>query len=298
MTPTWSGLRWRVLGSSVTGVMHRRLGRPNQDALLLPAADAELPLLLAVADGHGNSLSFRSDRGARLAVATAQAICHWSLATADPTNLAAFQCWTVEQLPRYLVSHWRQQVEQDFATYPFSLAEQRVRANSGYDFAYPYLAYGATLLAVMVTASFILYVQLGDGDILTISDDGQVRRPLPQDVRLFDHMTTSLCTEEAWDCVRVAFQRLDEAPPALILAATDGCANSYQDDTGFLQLGSELLSIFRAEGPGRVEQQLTGWLDHTSRAGSGDDITVGLLYRVDLAIQELADVATATPAAR
>ena len=33
------------------------------------------------------------------------------------------------------------------------------------------------------------------------------------------------------------------------------------------------------EGPEFVEQNLTGWLENASESGSGDDITVGIVYQ-------------------
>lgn len=53
--------------------------------------------------------------------------------------------------------------------------------------------------------------------------------------------------------VRVRFQGLAGAPPTLILAATDGYANSFHNETSFQQ----------------VTQDLWGM----------DDITVGLIWR-------------------
>ncbi len=62
--------------------------------------------------------------------------------------------------------------------------------------ANPYLAYGATLLAVALTSSFALYMQLGDGEILIVSDAGEVTQPLLKDERLLANETTSLCLEK------------------------------------------------------------------------------------------------------
>src|SRR5437762_3460246 len=65
------GLMWRITGGSWRGISHVRSGLRNQDAIkysLSPAGDAAV---LAVADGHGSALSFRSDLGSRFAVETA-----------------------------------------------------------------------------------------------------------------------------------------------------------------------------------------------------------------------------------
>ncbi len=69
-----------------------------------------------------------------------------------------------------------------------------------------------------------------------------------------------------------------EAAPALILVSTDGYANSFADDAGFLQVGSDLLNILRAQGLDEVTANLDGWPAEASEQGSGD-VTLGLLYR-------------------
>jgi hypothetical protein len=155
--------------------------------------------------------------------------------------------------------------------------------------ANPLIAYGSTLLTVLITPAFVLYLQLGDGDILTVTTAGEVSRPLPKDERLFANETTSLCVPHAWQDMRVGFHALTEALPALILLATDGYANSFRTDAGFLQVGSDLLEVLKTEGAEVVKEQLVTWLTDTSVRGSGDDITLGVLYRTDI-IRQRSDV--------
>ncbi len=147
--------------------------------------------------------------------------------------------------------------------------------------AKPGLAYGATLLSVLVTDSFILYLQLGDGDILTVSETGQVERPMPRDERLLGNETTSLSSEQAWRDVQVRFQVTAGTPPALILLSTDGYANSFRDESSFSKVGSDLLDLLRAEGVDKVNDSLKLWLAEASQAGNGDDITLGIICRMD-----------------
>jgi len=270
---------WQAAGSSVRGAAHQRGGLPNQDALQLPDPAAGLPLVLALADGHGSPHSFRSDRGARLAVAAAHAVCRQLPAAPATTALTAIKRWAEDALPRQLICHWRETVDCDLAADLFTPDELGCLGIEHHNTLRRYLAYGATLLVVVVAATFVFYLQLGDGDILAVSDEGRVSRPLPQDERLLANVTTSLCSPQAWRDVRFSFQALINAPPALILAATDGYANSYRDETGFLQVGADLLASIRAEGLAPVAANLASWLDEVSREGSGDDVTVGLLYR-------------------
>ncbi len=268
---------WRTLKASVRGAAHHRTGLPNQDAVRVACSVDGLSLIVALADGHGSAKSFRSQRGARSAVAVTLKVCG-TLFKLD--SLSRIKRWAEEQLPLELVRHWRERVDRSLARRPFTPAElesldpagrRQVEANL-------YLAYGSTLLAVIVAPTFILYLQLGDGDILTVSASGEIERPLAKDERLIANETTSLCSNKAWNEVRVKFQALAGAPPALILAATDGYANSYRDEASFRQVARDLWEMFRDEGVETVQSNLKGWLNEASRQGSGDDITVGIVY--------------------
>jgi serine/threonine protein phosphatase PrpC len=152
-------------------------------------------------------------------------------------------------------------------------------------------AYGATLLAVVVAESYVVYWQLGDGDILNISSHGKASHVMPKDERLFANETTSLCTAKAWRDFRAVFQPLPEEQeqrPALIMLSTDGYSNSYSSPQGFERVGVDLLTMMREEegkGVEKVESSLEQWLKETSEGGSGDDISAGLILRI-AALQE------------
>ena len=267
-----------------------RADLPNQDAIgWLPESGTGLPLVLAVSDGHGSARCFRSDVGARLAVETATQVTQEFLESLpESLNLSAIKRWAEENLPRAIVHRWRDRVADDIFARPLPKADlDRLEANEDVSkrrqvVLDPLLAYGATLLTVLVTESFILYLQLGDGDILTVSEAEDVSRPpLPADERLFANETTSLCSRDAWREFRSHFQVLSGSPPALILVSTDGYANSFRDEAGFLQVGADLLALIRADGLDAVHESLETWLSEASREGSGDDVTLGILCRTD-----------------
>lgn len=291
-------LQWAVIGSSVIGASHVRAELPNQDALhWLPRSGQGPPLILAVSDGHGSPKSFRSDVGSRLAVGkTAWLIQDLLDGQPDPANLSAIKRTAEERLPVEIVRRWQSAVDAHLEEYPFTPEElERLVAARGEReresvLKHPRLAYGATIVAILVAQDFLLYLQLGDGDILTVMKDGQVLRPIRHDPRLFANETTSLCMDEAWREMRCRFEARYGALPALILAATDGYANSFVNDEAFLKVGSDLLEIARTQGIKTVEANLPTWLREASEAGSGDDITLGILYRRDVIPDEVPEL--------
>ena len=281
------GCCWQVAGATVRGASHVRRGQPSQDALgwqVVPAsADSRAGVCLAASDGHGSAKCFRSDIGARLAVRAAQDVIE-RLAAGEPdvTDLALLQGAAEE-----MVLRWRAAVDADVVAAPLTneeLATVEQRDGPGARRTVersPWVAYGATMLVVWATSEHVVYFQLGDGDILAVTDAGEVSRPMAADTRLFADETTSLCARDAARDVRVALQLTPggAGAPALILVATDGYANSFRTDAGFLQAGPDLLDLVRNEGLETVAGCLEGWLDEASGCGSGDDVTVGLLIR-------------------
>jgi hypothetical protein len=266
---------WRVAGKRVRGATHTRAGKPCQDAIDWWERDGVV--VLSVADGHGSERSPHSDKGARFAVESAlHALCYL-YANSGFENLTAFKRYAEEQLPRALVRDWTERVQ---AHHTRSLAPCG-RPESDDDVL---VQYGSTLLSVLATSEFLLFLQLGDGDILVVSDDGAVTRPIPKDARLMANETTSLCTPHAWREVRVVFQPIVQSPPALILVSTDGYANSFVSSADFEKVGPDYLQFIREEGFDRVASHLEEWLTEAAEQGSGDDITLGIICRRDIAI--------------
>ncbi|HYJ84967.1 MAG TPA: PP2C family serine/threonine-protein phosphatase [Pyrinomonadaceae bacterium] len=277
--------QWQVVGHSVRGASHERSGLPNQDAIRwLPESGAGPSLVLAVADGHGSAKYSRSHVGASLAVeTTAQLMYEFVAGQTGADNLSLTKRAAEEWLPGALVRAWLAAVAEHASVHPLSDVELDALGGNRSDLASSIneklsIAYGTTILATAVTESFVLYLQLGDGEILTVTTRGEVSRPLCKDDRLFANETTSLCAPEAWRDFRVSFQHRPQMEPALILLSTDGYPNSFRDEAGFLKVGSDILTIIETEGLQKVGQDLEGWLKDSTNAGSGDDVTLGILW--------------------
>jgi serine/threonine protein phosphatase PrpC len=245
-------------------------------------------LIVAASDGHGSAKYFRSHIGSRLAVETAISLAQEFLnGQPDIKNLSAIKRTAEERLPQELSRRWKEAVKAHIENNPFSSEElDALEKKDGITAREaikdkPSHAYGATILTALVEESFILYLQLGDGDILLVSDGGDVERPLPKDERLFANETTSLSSQNAWSDFRFSFQTLVGPPPALILLSTDGYANSFVAEEDFLKVGKDLLEMIRADGLAKVNEKLETWLNEASASGSGDDITMAIICRAD-----------------
>ena len=270
---------WRAVGASVVGPSHSRTSTPNQDAWAV--AEDGSRFVLAVSDGHGSRRCFRSDVGARLAVAVAIDELMSFSRRHEELDLQMLEDTAAAHLGPALVTAWRERVDRHRSETPFTPAETAGVSNAPQPLeARPYLPYGATLLATIATPGYLLHLQLGDGDILSVAGDGTVERPVPGDARVFGGETTSLCLDDAASTVRFRVVPGDAAP-ALVLISSDGYANSFRSDEDFLKIGPDYLEFIRGDGLEAVESGLPGILRETTAAGSGDDITLGILWRGD-----------------
>jgi serine/threonine protein phosphatase PrpC len=284
--------RWRVLAHSQRGASHLRQNVPNQDAIAhSEASDGSPSVVLAVADGHGSAKSFRSDVGARLAVDTAVEVCRTFLDSIRGVEPSVVKNQAEVRIAPRIFQEWRWRVDEHFQQNPFTEAEltrlaEQAGAAACDRAARPdqlYVAYGSTLLVAALTNEFLICFQLGDGDILAVSDStGEVSRVIPKDETLIANETTSLCQADAVGHVRFRFQWIQDSPLEMLLLSTDGYCNSFASPDAFLKTGNDYLDALRTEGPEEVEKNLPAWLEETSQNGSGDDITVGIIYRREM----------------
>jgi serine/threonine protein phosphatase PrpC len=281
---------WGVLGHSQAGASHVRNGLPNQDAFLsLQSEDGAI--IAAVADGHGSPKSFRSDVGAKFAVESAVEVCQEFLKRFKEANLSDARNRIEQLLAKRITQDWEGRVDKHLKENPipetkFELLPEAKR---------PHLAYGSTLLVAFVNERFLAALQIGDGDIVAVSDDsGEVTYAIPKDPSLIANETTSLSQEDAHKHFRFCFHVFESRPPALLLLSTDGYANSFATPNGYLQAGTDLLSMLLKEGPSLLDVNLPEWLEEASRDGSGDDVTVGIIYRKQPAIKETQSPISAT----
>src|SRR5258706_10788611 len=115
---------WHVLGESVRGASHIARAMPNQDAIQWWQSADGLPLIVAVADGHGSTRSFRSQMGAQIAVDTSIEMMRTFVddLTSDDT-LSVIKHMAEDRLPRELVRGWKDRVEAHLEQNPFSADE-------------------------------------------------------------------------------------------------------------------------------------------------------------------------------
>jgi hypothetical protein len=188
-----------------------------------------------------------------------------------------------------IVDRWRRSVRVDIADDALDHAEIERAGDVADD---PYLVYGSTLIGAMAWGDRVLFVQLGDGDVVAVSGSRLIEQPVPGDERLIAGETTSLGLRDATASFRIAVADTSTNDIELVMLCTDGYGNAFADPNWRADVGLDLLDRTRREGLGAVGNALPAWLAESAGAG-GDDVTMALLRRE---LDERPSAAT-TPAA-
>lgn len=275
---------WSVFGATARGASHLRSELPNQDAIAwTPPNGRGTPIVLSLSDGHGSAKYFRSDVGSKLAVKVATETMLKLLNQPASLSLSSIETIAHQRLPGSLVREWKREVEGHVEKNPFGNTElARLQEKEGPESrqiveSNPILAYGATVLSIMVSDTFALCLQIGDGVVLSVDSLGGTSRVFRKLNEEIGDDTESLCLPNAADLIQVCVLPLVDYPPAMILLTTDGYYKSFVSEADFLKVGSDYLDMVRHYGIGHLE--LARILEDNSRRGSGDDVTLGILKR-------------------
>ncbi|MEB3199078.1 MAG: protein phosphatase 2C domain-containing protein [Synechococcaceae cyanobacterium] len=274
MTPPPSG--WSApCCDSRSGSAHRRRGTPCQDSSGLwwfQDAGRQPLQLLVVSDGHGGSRYDRSQVGSELACRVALDLAHAQLRRSrlcQPGGEDEWRQWLADALPHRLVSRWREAV--------LDHARRHPRPDGASPSTVPY---GATLGLVVLTPQWWGYTGLGDWDLVRVDAAGP-ETLISQEPDLGGsrgEATFSLCLEDAAACfaARSGLHPLEPgSAPFCLQLSTDGIRKSCADDRDFLLLSRHLCDL-PPSPPGQPSPLFSETLDHISREGSGDDVSVAI----------------------
>ncbi len=269
-----------VFARSCTGDTHLKRGLICQDSSL--AVDKEKFSFAAVADGHGSPCYLRTERGSRFAIRCAYECVSEFLDSLDEAEeilddeQQRLQLFT--QLWRSIVSRWHDMTEKDHRDDPFTPEElDRIPEKFSY-YRERYMngnyidAYGTTLLFAVITYDFAFCGQIGDGSCVVIDCDGEISKPVPEDPRCYENVTTSMCQDDAVLSGRFGYFPA-AALPAAVFLGTDGIENSYWSEEQLYGFYEGLALTFAENELSEGDRQLKEFLPEMTRKGSGDDVS-------------------------
>lgn len=278
------GLRmpYELLCVSAIGSSHVGAGTVKED--FGAVYDGGFYQIFAVADGHGDSNCPRSFLGSEFAckfaiseLSSFAEILHetkqWETKLLDEMQ----QDKVLRQLISSIFGNWSDAVLTDFENRPLSVNERAGcrKYIDWYDKGEMLQhIYGTTLIAGLVTDSYLLLLQQGDGRCDVFSYDGDVVQPIPWDDRCFANVCTSLCDDDAVERCRYYVEDIRTRPISAVLAASDGIEDSFFSMDQVHTYFREQL-IFSAENSVfQLQECLKDSLSELSARGSSDDVTI------------------------
>ncbi|WP_430886371.1 PP2C family serine/threonine-protein phosphatase [Fusibacter sp. JL216-2] len=254
--------------SSVRGNLHRIRELPNQDAIDIK--ELEGAYIISLADGHGSQTCFRSELGSRMAVEVAGEIIANKLVETDfdvkgIESDAKNICMEISKLwEKKVLDHLSANAFIDSEVASLNEVKQKQLGRNAL------LAYGTTLMSVLVSDYKIIVFNIGDAELLIKHKDSDEVHVLNPSKRIGNE-TESLSLLDAYNYFTTHVY--DPAMIRAMLLATDGYPNSFKIEDGYLKVIDDLIDISKTHGMEAVQKNFESWLVDTSEKGSGDDIT-------------------------
>ncbi len=268
-----------VFGTSVQGASHIRSGRECQDSLKKVVKDSGT-VILAVADGHGSDSCPYSKTGSDAAVNVFCKILGDYLDTyaGQPEMLFTFLKREGDtKLAQEIDAEWKRRI---LRLHTKSKREIPPEAEQDKKKEAVCKLYGSTLLGLVLTEDFFFAFQLGDGDIVKVSENGVYH--IIEGDKILGTETHSLSKAESWKKAVTLIRKREEKEqlPVMYMLSSDGLSNSYKNDEEFEKTCMDYYLLLREHGAKAVSDQLKTWLQETSELGSGDDITALFVYEM------------------
>lgn len=268
-----------VFGAAVQGASHVRNGKECQDSLRKVEKDPDT-VILAVADGHGSEACPYSRTGSDIAV---KVFCRLMSNYLDryagqPETLMTFLKREGDtKVAQEIDAEWKRRV---WKRHCAGRREIPTDEQGEKDKNAVYTMYGSTLIGLVITGTFLFAFQLGDGDIMEVTEQG-VHNVIAAD-KILGTETHSLSRNESWKKAVTCIKRQSEPKlPVMYMLSSDGMSNSYKSEEEFHKTCRGYYELLREHGARAVSRHLKEWLRETSELGCGDDITALFAYLTD-----------------
>jgi len=307
---------YKSFAVTVIGSSHIKTGLVCQDASNWHQ-DTNISIAV-VADGHGDNNCFRSDLGAKFAVAAAtEGIKQFVKDTESFFKPAGnnkkitpieFEKLIREKLIKQTVAAWNKSVMENHKGNPFS--EQELEGVKQ-----KYLdkfekgesinkAYGTSLIAAVITPWYWFAYHIGDGRFSVLYPDGSGEQPVIFDEKCFLNVTTSICDDDVLEREQkdpktgktvpagvrsfLSFHAV-RPPPIAFFLCTDGIDDNYpvEGNEKHLYRLYRTIAITFAEdgydstsGKDGISGQLKDLANQFATRGKGDDTSIAGIVNI------------------
>ncbi|MBQ8928129.1 MAG: protein phosphatase 2C domain-containing protein [Oscillospiraceae bacterium] len=267
---------------SVIGASHTAKGTVCQDFSDFKVY--ENYALAAVADGHGSKKHFRSDVGARMAVAaTVQTVAsYYADAPAFEESFERDPKRLIRKIEKQIISRWDRAILRHLQENPFTALERAPFSEEEFEDIRTESIYGTTLIAVVYGRKFTFGIQIGDGSMVVIDQDAQAEMPIIDDESCPANLTASMSNSNAIDLFNSFYTM--EAPLA-VFVSTDGLYTSFRSSEDFLDYHTIIASHLGQLG--EFDKVITRNLVKRTNFGTQDDISMAGAFDPQFLAQHL-----------
>ncbi|MCI6859525.1 MAG: protein phosphatase 2C domain-containing protein [Eubacterium sp.] len=264
---------FHAIHSTVIGDSHIRKGMVCQDSSGTVVTDHFA--IAVVADGHGSAKHFRSDAGSRIAVKITTKLLKNYMSRPDfKEQFFQHPEFILSQMEKQILMKWREAVEEYHRENPLTEEEKEKIPEHSRNHLKTAVIYGSTVLAAVMTEDFSYGMVLGDGGFVALDGSGKLSVPV-EDKNSHANYTSSLCNTDAIDFFEHWYTtKKMEA----LFVSTDGLFKSFASEEDFLKYHGLLAHMLWDED--RTQKSLQRNFEKRTREGSGDDISIALVYRM------------------
>ena len=281
---------WFSFHKTVRGYRHEKEEIPCQDSSISCAGKNYH--IAVVADGHGDPACARSQLGASYVVEiTEKCLTDFAKALSYgtmpfKTERQRLEC--VQQLKNTIVSKWHNAVHRHLQEN--EITHEELQQAGDYTRLYENgerleHLYGTTLIAALLTQTYLLLLQQGDGRCDVFYNDGNVNQPIPWDERCSGNITTSICDEDAANRFRSILLDVKKMGIIACYLGSDGVEDSYYENEfsqqGTHQFYMNLSCVLDKVGKKSFDSYLNDFLPQFSASGSTDDVSVAGIIDLD-----------------
>lgn len=268
---------------SVMGASHVAKGTVCQDASAHKVAEAYA--VVVVADGHGSKKHFRSNIGSQAAVeATIETIERFY---EDPESFEkefpVHHKRIIRNIEKQIITLWNQKVNKHHDENPVTIEERSKFAIEEFEAIPVESYYGTTLIAAVAGRGFSFGLQIGDGSLVAVLDNGDTIMPMEYEEANPANITASMCNQNAAKLFESFY--IEDKRLLALFASTDGLYTSFGSEYDFLDyhtiLTSQLINLEEFEPA--IEKNLV----KRSHFGTEDDISLSCVCNTDLINEQL-----------
>lgn len=258
---------------SVIGASHETSGLVCQDHSAFEVN--EHYSIAVIADGHGSKKYFRSHIGSQFAVEAALETVRRFYMEPErfEENFPANHKLILKNIEKQIIANWNARVQRDLEQNPVKLNEMKQFSKEEFQQIPPESYYGTTLVAAISGKGFQFGVQIGDGSLVAIYEDGTPVMPMNYDESAPANMTASMCNSNAASMFNSFFTQHEKV--IAMFASTDGLYTSFSNEDDFLDY--HLIITSQLDNLEAFEKSIRKNLEKRSHFGTEDDISLACI---------------------